>query len=41
MDSAQLRAQFGANGRRHVAECYALGTYRDKYLALLTRLAAA
>jgi len=40
MDSAQLRAQFGANGRRHVAECYALGTYRDKYLALLTRLAA-
>ena len=40
IDSAQLRAQFGANGRRHVAERYALGTYRDEYLALLTRLAA-
>ncbi len=38
--SAQLRAQFGANGRRHVAERYALSAYRDKYLALLTRLAA-
>jgi glycosyltransferase involved in cell wall biosynthesis len=40
IDSAQLRAQFGANGRRHVAERYALRTYRDRYLALLTRLAA-
>src|SRR6202142_475824 len=36
INSAQLRAQFGANGRRHVAERYALGTYRDEYLALLT-----
>jgi glycosyltransferase involved in cell wall biosynthesis len=40
IDSAQLRAQFGANGRRHVVERYALGVYRDNYLALLTRLAA-
>ncbi|MGO9038084.1 MAG: glycosyltransferase family 4 protein [Steroidobacteraceae bacterium] len=38
--SAQLRAQFGANGRRYVAERYALHVYRDRYLALLTRLAA-
>ncbi len=38
--SAQLRAQFGANGRLHVAERYALRDYRDRYLALLNRLAA-
>jgi glycosyltransferase involved in cell wall biosynthesis len=40
IDSAQLRAQFGANGRRHVVERFALRVYRDNYLALLTRLAA-
>jgi glycosyltransferase involved in cell wall biosynthesis len=40
INSAQLRAQFGANGRRHVVERYAMRTYRDNYLALLTRLAA-
>ncbi|MGO8828397.1 MAG: glycosyltransferase [Steroidobacteraceae bacterium] len=39
--SAQLRAQFGANGRKHVVQHYAMHDYQKRYLALLTRLAAA
>jgi len=39
--SAELRARLGANGRAHVAQRYAMHAYQDKYLALLTRLAAA
>jgi glycosyltransferase involved in cell wall biosynthesis len=40
INSAQLRAQFGASGRRRVVERYALDVYRERYLALLARLAA-
>ncbi len=39
--SPQLRAQLGANGRDHVAQHYAMHDYQNRYLALLTRLAAA
>ncbi len=39
--SAQLRAQLGANGRKHVVQHYAMRDYQKRYLALLTRLAAA
>jgi glycosyltransferase involved in cell wall biosynthesis len=39
--SPELRAQFGAQGRQHVEQRYALSSYRANYLSLLTRLAAA
>jgi glycosyltransferase involved in cell wall biosynthesis len=39
--SPELRATFGAQGRAHVEARYALQTYRNNYLRLLTRLAAA
>jgi glycosyltransferase involved in cell wall biosynthesis len=38
--SAELRASFGTQGRQHVEQRYALASYREKYLDLLTRLAA-
>ena len=41
IDSAELRARFGANGHAHVQERYALRAYQGNYLALLTRLAGA
>ena len=39
--SPQLRSSFGAQGRRHVEQRYALSNYRANYLELLKRLAAA
>jgi glycosyltransferase involved in cell wall biosynthesis len=39
--SPELRAKFGANGRQHVEQRYALSSYRANYLSLLRRLAAA
>jgi len=39
--SPQLRSSFGAKGREHVEERYALKIYRANYLKLLSRLAAA
>jgi glycosyltransferase involved in cell wall biosynthesis len=39
--SPELRAQFGAQGRQHVEQRYALSSYRANYLSLLRRLAAA
>jgi glycosyltransferase involved in cell wall biosynthesis len=39
--SPQLRASFGAKGREHVQQRYALSSYRTDYLQLLSRLAAA
>ena len=39
--SPELRAKFGANGRQHVEQRYALNRYRAEYLKLLGRLAAA
>jgi glycosyltransferase involved in cell wall biosynthesis len=39
--SPELRASFGAKGRAHVEERYSLRSYRENYLALLTRTAAA
>jgi glycosyltransferase involved in cell wall biosynthesis len=39
--SPQLRLEFGAKGRRHVEQRYALSRYRANYLTLLNRLAAA
>jgi glycosyltransferase involved in cell wall biosynthesis len=39
--SPELRAQFGAKGRQHVEQRYALNSYRANYLNLLRRLAAA
>jgi glycosyltransferase involved in cell wall biosynthesis len=39
--SPQLRAKFGAKGRQHVEQRYALSSYRANYLKLLQRLAAA
>jgi glycosyltransferase involved in cell wall biosynthesis len=38
--SPELRARFGASGRRHVESRYAMQTYRERYLELLTRLVA-
>jgi glycosyltransferase involved in cell wall biosynthesis len=38
--SPELRARLGASGREHVESRYALGTYRTRYVELLTRLAA-
>jgi glycosyltransferase involved in cell wall biosynthesis len=39
--SPALRSSFGAQGRRHVEQRYALSNYRANYLDLLRRLAAA
>jgi glycosyltransferase involved in cell wall biosynthesis len=39
--SADLRAAFGARGRQHVEQRYALRGYRANYVELLGRLAAA
>ena len=39
--SPTLRSSFGAQGRRHVEQRYALSNYRANYLNLLRRLAAA
>jgi glycosyltransferase involved in cell wall biosynthesis len=39
--SPQLRASFGARGRQHVQQRYALSSYRANYLQLLRQLAAA
>ncbi len=41
LESPELRARFGAAGREHVEQRYALRTYRTNYLRLLSRLAAA
>ncbi len=38
--SPELRARFGAKGREHVEQRYALSRYRADYLTLLNRLAA-
>ena len=38
--SPELRAEFGAKGRQHVEQRYALSSYRTNYLSLLRRLAA-
>jgi glycosyltransferase involved in cell wall biosynthesis len=40
IQSAELRARFGANGRAHVEARYAMHAYQARYLELLTRLAA-
>jgi glycosyltransferase involved in cell wall biosynthesis len=37
----ELRVKFGAKGRQHVEQRYALSNYRANYLSLLRRLAAA
>jgi len=39
IESAELRARFGANGRAHVESRYAMRTYRARYLQLLAGLA--
>jgi glycosyltransferase involved in cell wall biosynthesis len=39
--SPELRASFGAQGRQHVEQRYALHSYRANYLKLLRQLAAA
>jgi glycosyltransferase involved in cell wall biosynthesis len=39
--SPELRAKFGAKGRQHVEQRYALSSYRANYMNLLSRLAAA
>jgi len=39
--SPELRAKFGAKGRQHVEQRYALSSYRANYMKLLSRLAAA
>jgi glycosyltransferase involved in cell wall biosynthesis len=39
--SPELRASFGAKGRQHVEQRYALASYRTNYLKLLSGLAAA
>ena len=40
IQSPELRARLGANGRTHVESRYAMRTYQARYLQLLTRLAA-
>jgi glycosyltransferase involved in cell wall biosynthesis len=40
IQSPELRASFGANGRAHVESRYAMRTYQGRYLELLQRLAA-
>jgi len=39
IQSPELRARFGANGRAHVESRYAMHTYQARYLELLRRLA--
>jgi glycosyltransferase involved in cell wall biosynthesis len=39
--SPELRSNFGAKGRQHVEQRFALSSYRANYLNLLRRLAAA
>jgi glycosyltransferase involved in cell wall biosynthesis len=39
IQSAELRARFGANGRAHVESRYSMRAYQARYLELLTRLA--
>jgi glycosyltransferase involved in cell wall biosynthesis len=40
LQSPELRARFGANGRAHADARYSMRTYQARYLQLLTRLAA-
>jgi glycosyltransferase involved in cell wall biosynthesis len=40
IQSPELRARFGANGRAHVESRYAMRTYQTRYSQLLARLAA-
>jgi glycosyltransferase involved in cell wall biosynthesis len=40
IDSAELRARFGAAGRAHVAQRYAMQNYQARYVDLLNRLGA-
>lgn len=40
IQSSELRARFGASGLKHVEARYAMHTYQERYLQLLTRLAA-
>ncbi len=40
IESPELRARFGANGRAHVESRYAMRRYQDRYLELLRRLAS-
>jgi glycosyltransferase involved in cell wall biosynthesis len=40
IESPELRARFGANGRAHVQSRYAMQTYQSRYLELLMGLAA-
>lgn len=40
IDSAELRARFGAAGHAHVEERYAMRSYQSRYTALLSRLGA-
>jgi glycosyltransferase involved in cell wall biosynthesis len=40
IESPELRARFGANGRAHVESRYAMRRYQERYLELLRRLAA-
>jgi glycosyltransferase involved in cell wall biosynthesis len=40
IDSPELRARFGANGRAHVESRYAMRRYQERYLELLRRLAS-
>ena len=39
IESPEMRARLGANGRAHVESRYAMDAYRMRYLELLTRLA--
>jgi glycosyltransferase involved in cell wall biosynthesis len=39
--SPELRSSFGAKGRQHVEQRYALSSYRENYINLLRRLAVA
>jgi glycosyltransferase involved in cell wall biosynthesis len=41
IESPELRARLGANGRAHAAQRYAMRAYQSNYLSLLTRLAGA
>jgi len=40
IESPELRARFGANGRTHVEARYSMRRYQERYLELLRRLAA-
>jgi hypothetical protein len=40
IQSPELRARLGANGRKHVESRYSMRTYQARYLELLTRLAS-